>query len=505
MMIRRILVPALVLPLAVAACSDDDTPAADDASVPIDASTNVDANDVDVSTNVETEPDTPGGVDASDDTDAGSDTDPAEVEITGVSVVESPSNVLAWYVDYTTDRAVGTDVRVTCAGDVDHTAMALDPIGATTAHSVFVMGLVASDECELVITAGASEYRETRTTAALPDYLPDATIVTSVEGAVEPGWTLVNLNNHFDGVPLTLAIFDEQGRIRWYHRTSLGRAGADTALALVPEGILVGEKELGIFDWQGNLVWQAGFAAQHHEARPDPDVPGQYWYLGVVECGDDPPADAVVAHNYLTDTETYRWNFCEHYTPDPLVPDWSHTNTVQFIPGDDDLLISSRNQNALMRIDRDTGDIVWVLGWGNRPEDGFDGDFAMDDASRFYQQHDPVYVDDDSILLFDNGHPTRPWSRALQLRVTEGGEPTAELEWEFRPEPDIYAPIWGDADRLRNGNTLVTFGQRSTTQTTHVIEVDRDAAEVWHMELPLHWGIYRSERIVPPTGFVLAP
>lgn len=504
-MTRRLLLAAFCTPLALAGCSSDDAtePGAD---TEIDASTNVDASDDDASTNVDASTDA--GTDAAVDApapDAVEDADAPDVEISGVSIVESPSNALAWYVDYTTDIAVATDVRVTCASDDDYEAVALDPITERTTHSVFLMGLVAEDECELVITAGASEHRESRTTPAVPDFLPDATIVTHDASAAQPGWTLVNLNNHFDGVPLTLAMFDEQGRIRWYHRTSLGRAGADTAVALVPEGILVGEKELGIFDWQGQLVWQAGFATMHHEARPDPNEHGLFWYLGVVECGDDPPADSVVAWNYLTDTQEYFWSFCDNYTPDPIAPDWSHTNTIQFFPNDDDLLISSRNQNALMRIDRDSGEIVWVLGWGNRIADGFDGDFAMAEEARFYQQHDPVFVDDDSILLFDNGHPTRPWSRAVQLQITEGPEPTAELEWEFRPSEDIYAPIWGDADRLDNGNTLVTFGLRSTTDTTHLIEADADAREVWHLELPIHWGIYRAERLTPPSGFVLAP
>ena len=32
--------------------------------------------------------------------------------------------------------------------------------------------------------------------------------------------------------------------------------------------------------------------------------------------------------------------------------------------------------------------------------------------------------------------------RTLQLTGT------AEVVWEYRPDPDIFAPIWGDADRL---------------------------------------------------------
>jgi hypothetical protein len=46
------------------------------------------------------------------------------------------------------------------------------------------------------------------------------------------------------------------------------------------------------------------------------------------------------------------------------------------------------------------------------------------------------------LLLFDNGldRASGRFPRALEVRLDRAGE-TAEVVWEFRPTPDIHAPI----------------------------------------------------------------
>lgn len=81
---------------------------------------------------------------------------------------------------------------------------------------------------------------------------------------------------------------------------------------------------------------------------------------------------------------------------------------------------------------------------------------------------------------------------------------TAEVVWEYRPDPDIYTPIWGDADRMDNGNTLMTYGERQEDITSHLIEVTPDKQKVWELIAPLKWSWYRAERVVSPhTGHVI--
>ncbi|MCA9564159.1 MAG: aryl-sulfate sulfotransferase, partial [Myxococcales bacterium] len=108
-------------------------------------------------------------------------------------------------------------------------------------------------------------------------------------------------------------------------------------------------------------------------------------------------------------------------------------------------------------------------------------------------------------LLFDNGMlGEREWSRAMEIELNHE-QGTAEVVWEYRPDPDIYARIWGDADRLPNGNTLITFGLREEErEVTHLIEVTPGGERAWEVRYPLKWGSYRAERLAEtPFGYVI--
>ena len=84
---------------------------------------------------------------------------------------------------------------------------------------------------------------------------------------------------------------------------------------------------------------------------------------------------------------------------------------------------------------------------------------------------------------------------------------TATLVWEFPGNatvPDAwytqswYTPFWGDADRLANGDVLVTAGFRST-QLTHIFELrPSDGKVVWQITYPAGVGAYQAERLSPP-------
>ena len=64
---------------------------------------------------------------------------------------------------------------------------------------------------------------------------------------------------------------------------------------------------------------------------------------------------------------------------------------------------------------------------------------------------------------------------------------------------DFYVPFWGDADRLPNGNVLVTAGRRGTSSASRVFEVAAsDGQVVWELRLPPDFGVYRAGRITPP-------
>ena len=199
------------------------------------------------------------------------------------------------------------------------------------------------------------------------------------------------------------------------------------------------------------------------------------------------------------------------------VLNWTHLNAV--IPSErGNFLLSFRNRSQVVSLTPDYK-IEWQL-------HGPDSDYEFPDPTdRFYGQHTATQLANGNVLLFDNGR-RRPdaeggkYSRALELRLDDAAG-TAVKAWEYRPDPDIYAPSRSSAYRLDGGNTLVNFGFREEEHSQAplvVVEVDADGNEVFRIEtVQLHahpiryraYGgfetIYGETMLRPPTEFVQRP
>ena len=92
--------------------------------------------------------------------------------------------------------------------------------------------------------------------------------------------------------------------------------------------------------------------------------------------------------------------------------DYVHFNSVQVLP-DDNWLCSFRALSSLLKIDHETGDILWRI----------NGE-ALADSLSFYGQHYATLHDDNTLTLFDNGNGHDPQlTRVLRLNVDpETGE-----------------------------------------------------------------------------------
>jgi hypothetical protein len=383
------------------------------------------------------------------------------------------------------------------------------------------MGLAAGAQCELTARAvrnssSLDEQTLSVEVGELPGFLPRPEVtVEDTGGEAERGWTLVNLQNRFDGVGYTVAMFDLRGRYRWYYQASVSAPGADTPVVRVEDGVAFGGRGVPttVIDWRGNVRWKG--PTGDHEVQPTGE-PGHLYVLLSGPCPDlGHPSGVVVEFDWHNDERVWEWQTCEHYTPDPAFPDWAHENTAApFGPppfGDEDaIIVSLRDQNNIMKVDRSSKDVVWTMGFDGRVQDGFRGDFTIAPEDRFYQQHDPEITESGNIILFDNGHPeARPFSRAIELEYEHNpsGESTARVVWEYRHDPDIYTPLWGDADRLANGNTLITFGEQQREQRTTLVEVSAgpQPTAVWELRMPPKWGVYRSQRLTDlPRGHVVS-
>ncbi|MFH1532716.1 MAG: aryl-sulfate sulfotransferase [Pseudomonadota bacterium] len=435
------------------------------------------------------------------DTVAG-DTTP--LVVSALTASPTPGNTLAARVLWSTDAPASTALDLDCGeGWIHH----LEADGLRTTHEVFLMGLWDGAGCTVEVTSVTADGVEGGgsvqfTAGPLPALLPPLDLQLHDAGNMQPGWTLFNLSNHYDKVPLLLAFVDEEGRYRWYHQRATASSGAATSVGVLDEGLLVGGTfDSGriwpaLIDWEGAVLWEREID-MHHDLHPVDN--GTWLWLGHAEaCPNDIPNGGTVnRYDRDADETPWSWSFCEHTLPDPIVKDWDHLNAVLPFPGEDALLISAKNQYAVFKIDPGTGAVLWRL--------GKDGDFTRTDGDEhaFTNQHAPEFVADDGLLVFDNGvDGWRETSGAVQVRFDEDAM-TYEVVWSWYPDPPIYAPIWGDADRLENGNTLVTFGRRDPELDSHIIEVTPAGERVWQLVTPKKWGWYRAHRVPPLVpGFV---
>lgn len=432
------------------------------------------------------------------------------------AIVRNPSNALSYYVFWETSRDVPSELRYDC-GDGEYAGTLSDPT-PRRAHEAFLMGLWEGASCELTVVADEGEGEVTATdriasAGPVPSTLPDLDVQVSMPERMQPGWTFFSLARANESHPRITVALDAQGRYRWYLARGSDQVGSGDEITLLPGGrlLLAAAEPQQIVNWEGDILFDLDQNA-HHDAQIAPWDPEHILYLGVdTNCFEH----TVEELDMNTGEIVWQWSLCENWTPQYRYGNWSHVNTVTPVPGERAVVISSRNQDALFKIQRDTDELEWVL--------GRDGDFAMEDEALFYRQHAPEFLETDDgsveILLFDNGvgreelsvlnEPLaweRRWSRLVTYRLSfdESGAPDrADVVWEYDGGDRPFAENRSDVDRLPNGNTLAVWVWIQPGPHVRYEEIDADSEVVWRAESPEGWASYRIERIEAPAGFVI--
>jgi hypothetical protein len=168
--------------------------------------------------------------------------------------------------------------------------------------------------------------------------------------------------------------------------------------------------------------------------------------------------------------------------------DYAHMNAVSLDPTDNNLLVSLRTTSEIVKINRQTGEVMWRLG-GKANQFTFIGEHAENAPYYTVGQHDIHRLPNGDLLYFDNGNISgggitpsdRPYSRAVEYQLDESNK-VATLVWEFRHTPDISAPCTGSVKRFPNGNTLIGWGCAIPTSGTIATEVSATGSVVFEMK-----------------------
>jgi len=169
-----------------------------------------------------------------------------------------------------------------------------------------------------------------------------------------------------------------------------------------------------------------------------------------------------------------------------------HGNSIE-VDYDNNLLISNRTSDEVFKIDRNSGEIIWILGG---PLNEFT--FIDDPLGGFNKQHDVRRIDNGNITLFDNGTTHEPMlSRAVEYQLDEINK-TATLIWEYVHPDSVVAMSMGSVQRLPNNNTLINWGFFLETNIldvgTYITEVDYDKNLVMSLTYPVGYYGYRVRK-----------
>ena len=238
------------------------------------------------------------------------------------------------------------------------------------------------------------------------------------------------------------------------------------------------------YDWDGNVIWEHEDIMQHHDARrlahggavyaawerldsavaaripggiPGTEINGEV-YVDVIREVDE------------MGSVTWEWRTSEldfnafPFHRNALRRNYGHCNSVDILP-DGNYLISLKVLNALLIIERKTGNVIWTFHY-----DGLGG------------QHDAQMTPQGTILVFANNtySPGLAHSQVWEIDVE-----TKEIVWRFtekRNPMNFFSTHISGVQRLSSGNTLICEGAKGC-----IFEVTRERDVVWQYINP-YWA-----------------
>ncbi|MDD5312040.1 MAG: aryl-sulfate sulfotransferase [Dehalococcoidia bacterium] len=192
----------------------------------------------------------------------------------------------------------------------------------------------------------------------------------------------------------------------------------------------------------------------------------------LVVWGNDQKADIQAKEINKAGEVVWSWSVKKDFDHPPYstiyADGWTHANAVSRLPGGN-TLVSLRNFNLVAEIDPQ-GALVRTYGEGV-----------------FFDQHDPELLSNGHMLVAN--HKPQPPNNAVEIDPGSG-----QVVWSFGGSQWVPQLV-RDADRLPNGNTLITG-------TNRIIEVTMDGKIVWQLRLKAEIareqssgkGFYKAQR-----------
>ncbi|HIF06134.1 MAG TPA: hypothetical protein EYQ64_04070, partial [Gemmatimonadetes bacterium] len=247
-------------------------------------------------------------------------------------------------------------------------------------HSIPVVGLYPGTENQVLVRLTDAEQRFAVDTVViatdpLPEFFPEIDIVVADLDRMEPGWTLssyqsIGEEGTYRSRPF---IFDTNGDVRWTMDLSFFGGLAYMIERFENGNLLFGFGEAVFeYDLLGRELrrWDISGYSYHHEVIEKPD--GNLLVAVSKIAEPETVNDRVIELDRNSGAIVREWDLRRvldvsrrDFRGDDT--NWLHNNGIWYDSEDDALIVSGRQQGAVVKVSRDN-ELVWILaphrGWG---------------------------------------------------------------------------------------------------------------------------------------------
>lgn len=427
-----------------------------------------------------------------------------------------------------------------------------------TQHNIPIYGLYSEEETTVILTAtfenNSTQVKELSIAGGeLPGSLITGDVITADTQKMADGLTFVSIIS-----PTNYAhAIDCNGDVRWVYSVAGGLSRTFPIKVLQNGNLLSNISEgttsyykygLQEFDLTGKIYYEYMLDSTQHDAVELPN--GNFLVLGDDISGNGVIEDTVYELDRKTGAIVRIFDMDSYFNVNDtgeniademhgsLVNDWFHSNSISYYEKDNSFIISGRNQDAIIKISMDSGELVWIFApIENDTWNTYFKELLLtpigDNFEYSYGQHNIQYMENGDLLLFDNGLyrgktsdtiiPVEDgFSRLVRYSINEHDR-TIEQVWEYGKnrgseilsrfvsgvqyiEENHYLGHFGGIVRDEFGNPSYSYAAAldKASNHTYIIEVlDDNVVFEYHVNVNgenTDGNSYRSIRINPYTN-----
>lgn len=428
---------------------------------------------------------------------------------------------------FSTDKE--SEITVKVIGKSKDTDIEYKIDGFRKEHKIPIVGMYPNKKNKIVLTSQDKNGNKVTSkleikTESIPDDIQNKDVKVSENNleSTSSDLTLIIDQNRL--------LVDKNGDIRWFitdiGNNKIDASGVDEIMSsgrlLVSTNSYENFSCIYEIDWLGKVHWSYSTRdTAHHDAKELPN--GNILYASLDYISEvDKKTNEIIKQVKFNEILTNPGKSLELRSTND---EWFHINSIDYIEEDNSILISSRNQHAVVKLKYPSLELDWVLTPSIETQPSLKGKELnpIGNIEWFYSQHQPTVLPDIDnnpktidIVLFDNGahrsistqnalKDEDMYSRIVHYRINESNK-TVEQVFEFGKEKglEFYSDIQSGVQYLENtGNYLGTFdsgtlptwsniiSEKNVGNKSHIVEVNKNGDILHHIELNTAYRAYR--------------